>query len=116
MLAKVSRALVASSLCLCLTAPAFAQSKSNPLDKFRQLEEILPTPNDERAASGAPGRGYWQQRADYNIKAELDDARQRITATETITYYNNSPDATSRAATASRTGATRPARLSATRL
>lgn len=33
-----------------------AQSKENPVDKFRQLEEILPTPNAERIASGAPGR------------------------------------------------------------
>ena len=25
------------------------------IDRFRQLEEILPSPNDQRAASGAPG-------------------------------------------------------------
>jgi hypothetical protein len=71
---------------------SFAQSKSNPADKFRQLEEILPTPNEYRAASGAPGYKYWQQRADYVIDVELDDANQRIVGRETITYKNLSPD------------------------
>src|SRR5437868_14312584 len=71
---------------------ALAQSKSKPSDKFKQLEEILPTPNEYRTASGAPGSKYWQQRADYKIDVELDDAKQRITGSETITYSNNSPD------------------------
>ena len=71
---------------------AFSQLKSNPSDKFRQLEEILPTPNDYRTASGAPGHRYWQQRADYVIDVELDDERQRISGRETVTYKNFSPD------------------------
>ena len=61
--------------------------------KFRQLEEILPTPNHYRTASGAPGEAYWQQRADYEIEVELDDEQQRIIGSETIHYTNNSPDA-----------------------
>ncbi len=69
-----------------------AQSKTDPTDKFRQLEEILPTANEYRTASGAPGHSYWQQRADYNIDVELDDANQRIIGKETVTYKNNSPD------------------------
>jgi len=81
--------LILLALCSSL---AFGQSKSRPSDKFRQLEEILPTPNEQRAASGAPGHGYWQQRADYNINVELDDGRQRITGSEKVTYFNNSPD------------------------
>lgn len=60
--------------------------------KFEQLDQILPTPNTYRTASGAPGHQYWQQRADYIINAELNDENQRITASETITYTNNSPD------------------------
>jgi aminopeptidase N len=80
-------------LMLLLFAPlALAQSKSKPSDKFKQLEEILPTPNEYRTASGAPGSKYWQQRADYKIDVELDDIKQRITGSETITYFNNSPD------------------------
>ncbi|HEY0098972.1 MAG TPA: M1 family metallopeptidase [Pyrinomonadaceae bacterium] len=94
MLTKIMRSFVFAVLC-CLLAPAHApaQSKTKPSDKFKQLEEILPTPNEQRAASGAPGRSYWQQRADYNINVELDDANQRIIASETITYHNQSPDA-----------------------
>lgn len=60
--------------------------------KFEQLDQLLPTPNEYRSGSGAPGPRYWQQRADYKIKAELDDNTQRITGSETITYHNNSPD------------------------
>ncbi|MFN8059077.1 MAG: M1 family metallopeptidase [Vicinamibacterales bacterium] len=77
---------------LASTVQTHAQSKHDPSDKFRQLEEILPTPNDYRTASGAPGHEYWQQRADYAIDVELDDARQRIVGSERITYHNNSPD------------------------
>jgi Aminopeptidase N len=89
---------VLNRLCLLLViallcSPAvFAQSKTNPSDKFKQLGELLPTPNDYRAASGAPGARYWQQRADYSIDVELDDANQRITGKETVTYRNLSPD------------------------
>ncbi len=79
-------------LCFTLAPCALAQSKNSPLDKFRQLEEILPTPNEQRTASGAPGHKYWQQKADYTIDVELDDANQRIIGSETVTYYNNSPD------------------------
>jgi hypothetical protein len=79
-------------ICVCVAPTLRAQSKTNPSDKFRQLEENLPTPNEQRAASGAPGRAYWQQRADYNTKVELDDVQHTITGTETVTYYNNSPD------------------------
>ena len=60
--------------------------------KFAQLGQELPTPNTYRTASGAPGHQYWQQRADYTIKVELNDEKQSITGAETITYTNNSPD------------------------
>src|SRR2546423_14311963 len=79
-------------ICAVIVPCVRAQSKTNPSDKFRQSEENLPTPNEQRAASGAPGRAYWQQRADYNTKVELDDVQHTITGTETVTYYNNSPD------------------------
>ena len=76
-----------------LASPTAAQTRLlNPIDKFKQLEEILPTPNDQRTASGAPGKGYWQQRADYVIDVELDETKRRIIGRETITYRNNSPD------------------------
>ena len=65
---------------------------SNHANKFEQLGTILPTPNEYRTASGAPGPKYWQQRADYNIKCELDEKALRLIGSETVTYYNNSPD------------------------
>lgn len=89
------RLLSACLLASMALLPLHAQSKLSPVDKFRQLEEILPTPNEYRTASGAPGHKYWQQRADYDLKIELDDVNQSITGSETVTYYNNSPDALS---------------------
>jgi hypothetical protein len=63
--------------------------------KFEQLGEALPTPNSYRTGSGAPGQNYWQQRADYVINVELDDNTQTLTGSETVTYYNNAPEALS---------------------
>ena len=60
--------------------------------KFEQLGTSLPTPNTYRTASGAPGKDYWQQRADYKIELTLDDVKQQIEGTEAITYFNQSPD------------------------
>jgi len=65
---------------------------SNHGNKFEQLGTILPTPNEYRTASGAPGPKYWQQRCDYDIKCELDEPNLKLTGTETVTYFNNSPD------------------------
>jgi hypothetical protein len=75
---------------LCLSVSAFAADQFD--DKFRQLDELLPTPSTIRTASGAPGHAYWQQRADYAIRATLDEANRAIRGAETITYHNNSPD------------------------
>ena len=58
--------------------------------KFEQLD--LPTPNEYRSGSGAPGYQYWQQQADYDIAVTLDDRNQSVVGSEKITYYNNSPD------------------------
>ncbi len=60
--------------------------------KFAQLDQMLPTPNSYRAASGAPGHAYYQQKADYKMTLVLDDTKQRLDGNETITYTNNSPD------------------------
>lgn len=84
---------------VCALAPSvFAQrgnlpsAQFNANTRFEQMGTTLPTPNTTRTASGAPGKEYWQQRADYDIKVELDDSNQRIIGTETVTYFNYSPD------------------------
>ncbi|RYY50817.1 MAG: M1 family peptidase [Chitinophagaceae bacterium] len=65
---------------------------SNHGNRFEQLGTILPTPNEYRTASGAPGPKYWQQRCDYDITCELDEPNRKLSGKETLTYYNNSPD------------------------
>lgn len=75
-----------------LHADAIKQTKGNFEDKFRQLDEVLPTPNVYRNAAGEPGHQYWQQQVDYTIAARLIEEQRRLEATQDITYYNNSPD------------------------
>lgn len=74
---------------------SFAQDK--PVTKYVPEEAFGPlfytqNGNEYRSASGAPGPKYWQNRADYNISASLDEATSRVKATITITYRNNSPE------------------------
>jgi Peptidase family M1 domain len=82
-------------LAVISTPAAYSQGITNHKfaqeDKFRQLEEILPTPNGYRTAAGEPGPEYWQQECDYTIDVTLDDVHQTITGREAITYKNNSP-------------------------
>lgn len=87
--------LLVATLAFSLTLTA-QDIRNNPTsnhgNRFEQLGTILPTPNEYRTASGAPGPRYWQQRADYDIVCELDETNRRLYGKETITYYNNSPD------------------------
>ena len=80
------------SLLLCSVGVAATEGIGSGAAKFKQLEQLLPTPNTYRTASGAPGHDYWQQRADYVIEVSLDDEKQRLTGAGLISYYNNSPD------------------------
>ena len=54
-----------------------------------------PDPDMVRNGAGAPGKDYWQQQVDYDIDAALDVDAKSISATATVTYHNNSPDALS---------------------
>ncbi len=92
---KLLLSLVASTLILVGAQSTPAAQKSTPGNadlKFAQLETLLPTPSNTRTASGSPGPQYWQQRANYRIKATLDEKNRRLNATAAITYTNNSPD------------------------
>ena len=80
------------SLAALALLAAFSATAQPFDDKFRQLDELLPTPTDIRTASGAPGHAYWQQRADYRIRVTLDEARRAVSGSETVTYHNKSPD------------------------
>jgi hypothetical protein len=80
----MKKTLLIATLLLC--SQAYSQTK------FAQLDQELPTPNEYRTAGGAPGHNYYQQKADYKIVLTIDDATQKLTGDETITYTNNSPD------------------------
>ncbi len=82
---------------MLITAVGMAQPPqnnpgSNHGNRFEQLGYLLQSPNEYRTASGAPGPKYWQQRADYDMNVELDEANLKLTGSETVTYFNNSPD------------------------
>jgi len=87
---KNMKQILISMVGLLLMTTAWGQE--NHEGKFEQLGTTLPTPNEYRNASGAPGYKYWQQQADYQIKLELNDDNQSVTGSERITYYNRSPE------------------------
>ena len=73
-------------------APKKHQKGHTDQNKFRQLKDVLPTPNSRRTASGAPGYEYTQQKVDYVMEITLDEKTNRIFGNENITYKNNSKD------------------------
>ncbi|MGZ0016710.1 M1 family metallopeptidase [Yeosuana sp. AK3] len=82
-----------TSFCLIIFLAFSAQSQNQPWQgKFEPIDNMVDQPNSYRAASGAPGKAYWQQRADYKINVSLNETNNTISGEETITYYNNSPD------------------------
>src|SRR5690606_39937979 len=66
----------------------------NQLQLHRSIQSFFYTNNgnEYRSASGMPGPKYWQNAADYNISARLNDQTNEITATVILEYTNNSPD------------------------
>ena len=79
--------LLIAVFALALQSPQAPVADSSP---FRAL--ALPTPSRTRSAAGTPGPDYWQQEADYTIRASLDTATSILTGTERIHYVNHSPD------------------------
>ncbi len=93
MMVKASRLTALLCAIAALSAHgAIKQTKGNFDDKFRQLDESLPTPNVYRTAGGEPGHAYWQQQVDYDIDVVLDEQARRLDAKQNIRYQNNSPD------------------------
>ncbi len=58
---------------------------------FAPLVEV-PAPTAFRAASGAPGARYWQNRADYDLRATLDTGAKTLGGELRLRYANRSPD------------------------
>lgn len=72
------------------TPPKFDQTGVGDTSVFTPL--IIATPTMTRAASGAPGAMYWQNRADYDLRATLDTAAKTVSGELVMRYTNNSPD------------------------
>ena len=101
-----SRARIASCVLaiMSLATTAFAQTATKAAPPRPQFDSTgvadtsifaplnLPPGNLFRSGSGAPGPRYWQQRADYDLKATLDTAAKALRGELTLRYTNNSPD------------------------
>lgn len=89
-------------LLVALLTPMFwgHAQQPTPVSKYDYREAFSPvfyTKNatDTRSASGQPGAKYWQNRADYQLSAQLNETTHEISGTEVLTYTNFSPDALS---------------------
>ncbi|MGG9962608.1 M1 family metallopeptidase [Ferruginibacter sp. SUN106] len=82
-------------LVICSTA-TLAQSEPAVDTKYDPHALFSPTfypvgGTISRAATGEPNIGYWQNKADYQITASLNDVTHEISGSVIITYKNNSP-------------------------
>jgi hypothetical protein len=83
--------LAALSVSFGAAAADTQPSGYNPFETFAPF--VYPQPaNAFRTGSGKPGPLFWQNRADYQIKATLDPGTRKLTGDEIITYTNHSPD------------------------
>lgn len=91
MLRQIIYTAISSCLLLSQTAHSQIQSAYNYTETF---DPIFYTKNGNtyRSASGKPGPAYWQNAADYILKVSLDDKSDRVTASVSIKYTNNSPE------------------------
>jgi hypothetical protein len=76
--------------CSAFIVTAQPEKKYDPHVLFSPLF-YPPSVNEYRAANGEPGPKYWQNKANYQVNAVFDDVNNTITASEIITYTNNSP-------------------------
>lgn len=84
------------SMAFMLAVNVGSAQQNTPASDYNYHETFGPlfyTKNgtEYRAASGEPGPKYWQNRADYQLAAKLNDQTNEITGSEVLTYTNNSP-------------------------
>jgi len=76
---------------LCLTF--IGTNLKGQTSKLFMPREIQNTyQNETRSFDGKPGKNYWQNSADYQIKAEFDPQKGILKGNEIVQYTNNSPD------------------------
>ena len=89
---------ILSSLLLLLISATTIQAQDDIILESKYDPHALFGPNFypagssiTRSATGEPNTGYWQNKADYQINATLNDVTNMISGAVTITYKNNSP-------------------------
>lgn len=91
------KALIKLALLLVISNIWSQENSTKQVSKYNYQETFAPffyTKNgtNTRSASGQPGFEYWQNRADYQLSAKLDEANNEISGTSIISYTNNSTD------------------------
>lgn len=85
-----------SIIFIAFLCPAFVVAQDS-VSHYNNQEIFDPTfftfnGNEYRSASGEPGPAYWQNHADYEIHATLDEKDSLLKGNVKIQYINNSPD------------------------
>ena len=91
------KAIIKLALLLVISNIWSQENSTKQVSKYNYQETFAPffyTKNgtNTRSASGQPGFEYWQNRADYQLSAKLDEANNEISGTSIISYTNNSTD------------------------
>ena len=76
----------------CLLLSTFGLNAQNTYDALSAPNTYQNADNPNYWKNKMPNAAYWQQDVYYNIKANIDEATDIISATEELTYTNNSPD------------------------
>lgn len=83
--------LILATAALAPLAHAADDGRFDARELFAPLQ-LPDAPNAFRSGSGKPGPLFWQNRADYDLKASIDPSTRTLSGEETITYANRSPD------------------------
>jgi hypothetical protein len=75
---------------MCLLVFSFSFIRSQSLYMPRDIKQAYA--KGTRSTDGNPGKNYWQNHGVYNITVTAMPPDRNIKGTETITYFNNSPD------------------------
>ena len=78
-----------TTLLTILCVSGFSQQKYDALSSPNTYRNI---DNPNYWKNKIPHAAYWQQDVHYNITANIDETTDIISASESLTYWNNSPD------------------------